>query len=288
MIRKEGACGLLACCALTATACTRPTSPPPAATTASGQPSLSAPPLRAAVPDATTATPTAATSIAGAQASQTSVSFDGDAVGGPPSAFEGVVGEWHIAEVGGARGLEIDGAKWHDGTASATLPDQAKRLYGERSAEFVAGVKAFAFFPFAVYGGPAPAAHCRVSVRFFAVAGRIDQAAGIAFAIAPNGSYLGVRVNALEDNLLFFRVVKGRRSILDEVGNVPTAKQTWHTLTLELRDKELSASLDGHQRFQKTLDSAPVGRIGLWSKADSQVVFDDFKVEALSALPAHE
>jgi len=34
--------------------------------------------------------------------------------------------------------------------------------------------------------------------------------------------------------------------------------------------------------FEKTLDAEPVGRVGLWSKADSQVLFDDFTVKRLS------
>jgi len=31
------------------------------------------------------------------------------------------------------------------------------------------------------------------------------------------------------------------------------------------------------------LDAPPVGRVGLWSKADSQVLFDDFQVKPLPA-----
>ena len=33
--------------------------------------------------------------------------------------------------------------------------------------------------------------------------------------------------------------------------------------------------------FEKTLDAVPTGRVGLWSKADSQVLFDDLLVEHL-------
>jgi hypothetical protein len=35
------------------------------------------------------------------------------------------------------------------------------------------------------------------------------------------------------------------------------------------------------ERARKTLDAAPTGRVGLWSKADSQVLFDEFRVEKL-------
>ncbi|HKO94723.1 MAG TPA: hypothetical protein VJU61_26390, partial [Polyangiaceae bacterium] len=138
------------------------------------------------------------------------IGFDGDALGAPSPSFEGVVGDWYVASTAGAQGLEVDGSRWRNGTPSVNLADQAKRLYGDRYAEFLDGVKAFAFYPFAVWKSDPPAGDLRISVRFFPIAGRVDQAAGIAFAITPDGSYLGFRANALEDNLLYFRVVKGK------------------------------------------------------------------------------
>jgi hypothetical protein len=210
------------------------------------------------------------------------VTFDDEPVGSPPSSFEGVVGDWYVAELSGARGLKVDGSKWRNGEPSANLADQAKRLYGDRYAEFLDGVKAFAFFPLAVWKGDPPAGDVRISVRFYPEAGKIDQAAGIAFAVAPDGTYWGARANALEDNLLFFHVVKGKRTVLDTIRNVSTPSKTWHTFAIELRGKRLSVELDGKKRFEKTLDAVPVGRVGLWSKADSQVLFDDFAVTTLS------
>jgi hypothetical protein len=210
------------------------------------------------------------------------VSAAADAGTGSLSArFEPVVGDWLEAQAVGVNGFEVDGSKWRDGTPSSNLADQAKRLYGDRYAEFLDGVKAFAFYPLAIYKEPPPAGDLRVSVRFYPMAGTIDQAAGIAFGITPSGSYHGVRANALEDNLLYFTVTKGKRSVIDTVRNVPTATRAWHTLALELRGKQLTVRLDDAKRFEKTLDTAPVGRIGLWSKADSKVLFDGFAIEKL-------
>jgi hypothetical protein len=218
--------------------------------------------------------------------SPTIVTFNEDPVGAPAPAFDGVVGDWYVSEEAGGRGLKVDGGKWRSGTPSVSLADQAKRLYGDRYAEFLDGVKAFAFFPFAVWRGEPPTGNMRISVKFYPIAGQVDQAAGIAFAIAPDGTYLGVRANALEDNLLFFRVVKGRRTITDNIRDVPAPSKTWHTLAVELRGKQLTADVDGKRRLEKALSAEPKGRIGLWSKADSQVLFDDFKVEALDAAPS--
>jgi hypothetical protein len=212
----------------------------------------------------------------------TTVGFDSEPTGAPSPAFEAVVGDWYVAEEAGAHVLKVDGGRWRSGTPSANLADQAKRLYGDRYAEFLDGVKAFAFFPLAVWKSDPPPGDISLSVRFYPVAGSIDQAAGIAFAIAPDGSYLGVRANALEDNLLYFRVVKGRRTVIDDVRNVPTPSKTWHTLSVELRGAAMTVLLDRQKRYEKALDRAPMGKIGLWSKADSQVLFDDFRVEPLA------
>jgi hypothetical protein len=248
---------------------------------ANASPSVSAP-----VTSTTASAPAPAASASGAPstldgAKSKVVSFDEETIGGPSKAFEAVVGDWLIAEAGGARGYQVDGAKWRDGTPSASLADQAKRLYGDRYAEFLDGVKAFAFYPLAVSRELPPAGDIKISVRFFPIAGKVDQAAGIAFGIAPDGSYLGARANALEDNLLYFKVVKGKRNVIDTIRAVPTPTRTWHTLSVELRGKHLVVLVDDIKRLDKTLDAVPSGRVGLWSKADSQVLFDDFAVSAL-------
>jgi hypothetical protein len=150
---------------------------------------------------------------------------------------------------------------------------------------FLDGVKAFAFFPLAVYKGDCSGQELTLSMRFYPIAGRIDQGAGIAWSVAPDGSYYGVRANALEDNLLFFRVVRGKRTILENVRGVHTSTRAWHTLKVTLRGKALSAELDGKQRLKRELDAPASGRCGLWSKADSQVLFDDFTISKTGAKP---
>jgi hypothetical protein len=207
------------------------------------------------------------------------INFNDDKPGSPPAQFEPVVGDWYVSELGGQRGLFVDGSKWRHGTPSASLADQARRLYGDRYAEFLDGVKAFAFFPLAVYKGECPANDLTLSFKFFPQAGRIDQGAGLAWSIAPDGSYWGTRANALEENLLFFHVVRGKRQVLQTVRGVHTETRTWHTLKAELRGKSIRVELDGKEVLKRELESPASGRCGIWSKADSQVLFDDFTVD---------
>jgi hypothetical protein len=203
--------------------------------------------------------------------------FDDDKAGGPPKSFEAVIGAWYAGEADGKKGLMVDGSRWREGTPSANLADQARRLYGAQSTEFLDGVKAFAFFPLAIWNGPC-AGDRHISVRFYPLAGRIDQGAGIAYDIGKDGSYWGVRANALEDNVLFFKVVKGERTVVQTVDGTETAARKWHTLEVTIKGADMVTTLDGKQVAKRKLERAPTGRCGLWSKADSKVLFDDFEV----------
>ena len=215
-----------------------------------------------------------------ASAEPKTVTFNDDKPGGPPAELEPVVGDWSVAELAGQRGLMVDGSKWRHGTPSASLADQARRLYGDRYAEFLDGVKAFAFFPLAVYKGDCPANDLVMSFRFYPQAGRIDQGAGLAWSIASDGSYWGTRANALEENLLFFHVVRGKRTVLQTVRGVHTETKTWHTLKATMHGTSIKVELDGKKVLERALEAPPSGRCGIWSKADSQVLFDDFTVDS--------
>ena len=88
-------------------------------------------------------------------------------------------------------------------------------------------------FPLAVYQ-PVSAKNVDVVVRFKPVAGRVDQAGGIAIGLTTPDDYYVVRANALEDNVNFYRVVKGRRSQIKGFGTKVATGQ-WHTLGLRAK-----------------------------------------------------
>ena len=130
--------------------------------------------------------------------------FSGETVGAEPVSFVPAVGNWLIAADGNNKVLVVDGRKWSEGQASAGLADKARALYGERYAEFLDNVKAYAYFPFAVFKDLQDFKEGEISLRFKPIAGRIDQGAGILFNLKPNGDYLIVCANALENNLVLF------------------------------------------------------------------------------------
>src|SRR5262249_23955709 len=80
--------------------------------------------------------------------------------------------------------------------------------YGERYAEFLDRVQAYAYFPYTVAQDVQDFRNGDITVRFEGISGRIDQGAGILFNLKPNGDYLTVRANCLENNLVLWKFEK--------------------------------------------------------------------------------
>ena len=204
--------------------------------------------------------------------------FSKETVGAPPQTFTAAVGNWVIGSDSGNIVLVVDGRKWKRGVASAGLADKARALYGERYAEFLDNVTAYAYFPFAVAAGVENFSSGAISVRFKAIAGRIDQGAGILFDLKPNGDYYALRANPLENNLVLWRYKRGRRSSVSWVRHVNTPTRKWHTLKMTVDGSQIKGYVNGKQYLTKRLPAPVSGKVGLWTKADSVVYFDDYRV----------
>jgi hypothetical protein len=127
-------------------------------------------------------------------------------------------------------------------------------------------------FPLAIYQ-PVSAANVEVSVRFKAVAGSIDRAAGIAVRLADRDNYYVVRANALEDNVNLYRVIKGNRSQI-QGSRHKVSSGAWHTLGLKVIGDRFAISFDGAELFSASDRSlTQTGRVALWTKADSVTHF---------------
>ena len=135
-------------------------------------------------------------------------------------------------------------------------------------------------FPLAIHE-KLSAANVDVTVRFKAVAGRVDRAGGIAIRLVDADNYYVARANALEDNVNFYRVVKGSRR---EIRGAPAkvASDVWHTLGLKAEGGTFTISFDGKVLFTTTDRTFPgAGRVALWTRADSITRFDALAIRAL-------
>ena len=124
-----------------------------------------------------------------------------------------------------------------------------------------------------------------VSVKFKPVSGREDQAAGLIWRFRDANNYYVVRANALEDNVVLYKVENGRRIDLKPIGagpgaygvKAPVQKNDWNALRLAFSGRRFSVSLNGQALFD--LDDATfatAGKVGVWTKSDSVMLFDDF------------
>src|SRR5262249_1752776 len=125
------------------------------------------------------------------------IDFSDETVGAEPKSFVSVVGVWRIENDGNNKVLVVDGRQWKEGQTAAGIADKARTLYGDRYAEFLDRVQAYAYFPYVVAKDIPDFRDGDISVRFEGISGRIDQGAGILFNLKPNGDYLTVRANPL-------------------------------------------------------------------------------------------
>ncbi len=123
-----------------------------------------------------------------------------------------------------------------------------------------------------------------VEVKFKPVSGKEDRAGGVIWRARDANNYYIFRANAAENNAVLYKTVNGKRSPLDIVGRKggygvkeTVASGQWHTLRAEFAGNRFKAYFDGKHLFDvedKTFTEA--GKVGVWTKADSMTLFDDF------------
>lgn len=197
------------------------------------------------------------------------IDFEDAADGAPPAGFSfartgrGAPGGWEVVEEPGAP------------SGTGVLAQTSTDATGFR-------------FPLAVYEGWS-GRDVDLSVRFKPIAGEVDRAAGLVWRYLDPDNYYIVRANALEDNVVLYKVEAGKRTDLDVRGagrtygveaEVPSG--AWSELRVIARGAVFTVFLNGTQLFQvddPTFSEA--GRVGLWTKADSVTQFDDLRIAAL-------
>ena len=128
-----------------------------------------------------------------------------------------------------------------------------------------------------------------VEIKFKAIAGSQDRAAGIVWRASDANNYYVTRANALEDNVVLYKTVNGVRSSLDIVGrkggygtNIPVPANTWHSSRIDFKGSRFTVSFNGKQLFEvEDSTFSDAGKVGLWTKADAQTSFDQFIITEL-------
>ena len=119
-----------------------------------------------------------------------------------------------------------------------------------------------------------------VEVKFKPVSGKEDQAGGVIWRAKDANNYYIARANALEDNVTIYHTINGRRTEKKRT-NMKVASNQWHTLRVEFQGNHFTVMCDGTKAIEwddETFKDA--GRVGVWTKADSVTLFDDFSYGA--------
>ena len=199
--------------------------------------------------------------IVAAQSKQKKWNFDGEADGKPPGGFtfartgQGSDGQWVVKK--------DESAPSKPNVLAQTSQDNTDYR-----------------FPLAIAEG-ASYKDLALSVKFKTISGSVDQGAGLVFRLRDKDNYYVTRANALEDNFRLYHVVNGRR-IQFAGANFKVTPRVWHEIRVEARGDRFRCYYDGQLKITAqdgTFKDA--GRIGLWTKADSVIYFDDLAVEDL-------
>lgn len=126
-----------------------------------------------------------------------------------------------------------------------------------------------------------------VSVAFKTVDGAVDQAAGIVWRYQDPNNYYIVRANALENNVVLYKVENGVRLSIAPKGlpsrsygvkhDIPSGQ--WNNLRIDFHGGSFVVFFNSEKLFETEDQTfAKPGKTGLWTKADSVTYFDEFTV----------
>ncbi|MGH7595034.1 MAG: family 16 glycoside hydrolase [bacterium] len=200
------------------------------------------------------------------------INFDNDETGKPPKGFSlGLTGK-------GKTGVWI-------AMKDATAPSQPHVLAQT-------DMEATSYrFPLCIFDG-VNAADVDLSVKFKPVKGKEDQAAGLLWRYRDQDNYYIVRANALENNVVLYKVEKSKRTDLDPKGaglftygkkaKVPSGE--WNTLRVVAQGNLFAVYLNREKLFEVEDNTfIGAGKVGLWTKADSYILFDDLTIIELKS-----
>ena len=115
-----------------------------------------------------------------------------------------------------------------------------------------------------------------VETRFRPVSGKEDQAGGVVWRWKDGDNYYVARANALENNVSLYYTENGSRKTIKYV-DAPVPGNTWHLLRVEFAGTRIKVMLDDKTYIEVDDNRiSGAGSVGVWTKADSVILFDDF------------
>jgi hypothetical protein len=119
-----------------------------------------------------------------------------------------------------------------------------------------------------------------VEVKFKPISGKEDQAGGVVWRLKDANNYYIARANALENNVTIYHTINGRRTEKKRT-SMKVASNVWHTIRVDFAANHFTVTCDGTKAIEWDDDTfKDAGKVGVWTKADSVTLFDDFSYGA--------
>jgi hypothetical protein len=236
------------------------------------------------------------------------VDLSKETVGKAPTVFEPQMGTWIVAQDGADKVIKVDGEAFKAtlSTPDRLLLDTARKLYGTTNEDLMDNAKQFTMFPVAVMKNSPAFSNGTISVKFKTLSGNADRASGILFNVKPNGDWLCIRYNDTDSNIGLWEFHNGVRRLIkfsDRAKPVHLDAAVWHDLKMTTAGADFKAWIDGNLAIEYTFGTMPGpgrngaapnpdlipannpvlqppvnGKVGLWSKTDSTVLFKDYVI----------
>jgi hypothetical protein len=184
--------------------------------------------------------------------------FDSDKAGSVPAGWKALEGDWQVIP-------------------DPTAPSKPN-TYGLPEGRLISSLThALNYYPMTIVTDPTEYSDFTFEAAFKSVGGRFDCSGGIIFRYVNDQNYYLLSAGCPNDYFALTRVLNGNVDILKQTV-VPTDKDNWYKLKVTAVGGHFLCYDDTKMVFDFDDSKIAKGRVGLWSRDDSQARFDDVTI----------
>jgi pyruvate,water dikinase len=186
-------------------------------------------------------------------------------------------GDWtRVEENGRVRCLQ-DGSRSGEGF-SCSLKNFMGKMVGSRYQQFLDSIHAYHYFPIAIlkesYVGDA-----RIQACITPQSGCLDNMGGLLFGLKNISSFFMLGLDALEGNVSLFEFKDGKRVLHASVEKGVRPRESY-VLAVQVSANRIDGFLNEEAVIRFDAENAVEGYLGLWTKADSKIYFEELSFDA--------
>jgi hypothetical protein len=189
--------------------------------------------------------------------------FDSDKAGTVPAGWKVVEGDWTVIP-------------------DPTAPSKPN-TFGLPPGRLLSSLThALEYYPVAIVSDPTEYSDFTLEAAFKSAGGRFDCSGGLLFRYVDDQNFYLLSAGCPSDYFALSRVLKGKMETLKQ-SVVPTDRDTWYKLKVSAQGGHFMCYDGSKMVFDFDDNKIAKGRIGLWSRDDSQAQFDDVKITKMVA-----